>query len=310
MTHRKAAAPVGTAAWVPLLTSALVVVILTLAVGYLRWPPLNELNGYDFSVYMRAAEQMLATGSPYLEAKPPFVYSPAFALAVTPLTALPLDVALAVWRLASGVALVAALHGSRPLAYLIFALPFFEADLLVGNTTTFALAAMIAVIRWPSVRTVVGYAVLVALIPKPQYLPVLIYGLWHVREARLPVLPVGAVGAVMLLWPGYIDALTRLTEVIGAGHYPLPEPWAKVAAVGLTVAGLRWPRLLGPASVCAAFYWWAYSLLPLGLLLVARSAPQEIVEHRADAGPDDPEVGRRERERTGLEEALPALARD
>lgn len=261
---------------VTLLASALVGVILILSAGYhVRWSLMGEWSGYDFAVYMRAAEQMVATGSPYLSSEPLFLYSPPFALLTAPLTALPFEVALAVWRIASIAALALALRGSRPVAYLIFALPFLGTDLLVGNTTTFAMAGMIAVIRWPSVRTVVGYAVLFVLIPKPQFLPVLVYGVWHVRAARLPALAVAGAGASLLLWPGFIDAMTRQTGAIGLGDYFLPEPWAKLAAVALTVAGLRWPRLLGPASVCAAFYWWAYNLLPLGLVLVQPGATGE-----------------------------------
>jgi hypothetical protein len=231
----------------------------------------SQWNGWDFRVYLTAASRLISEGSPYRcdLGAPCFLYSPAFAVLTAPLTLIPEPIAIALWRLGALAALAWSMRGTGPLGLLVFCIPgLWTSDLLVGNVSAYATAAMIAVVRWPSVRTVVGYAVLVAVIPKPQFLPVLAYGLWHVREARLPVLLIGFGGIAMLGFPGYLGSLIHQGGAIGMGNFALPEPWAKIAAIVLTIAALRWPRLLGLAAVCAALFWWDYATVPLALLVI------------------------------------------
>ncbi len=167
-----------------------------------------------------------------------------------------------------------AVRGLGWVGLLAFLAPgLWSSDLMAGNVATFATAAMVAVIRWPSVRTVVGYAVLVAVVPKPTFLPVLVYGFWHVPAARRYVVLAGVAGAAMLAWPGYLERLT-LQGAQGSSLH-LPGPATKIAAVVLTLAGLRWSRLLGLASIAATPYLWPYTFTHLGVTFV-RS------DHRGD----------------------------
>jgi hypothetical protein len=149
--------------------------------------------------------------------------------------------------------------------------PALWVDFTAGQTTMLAVAGMVAVIRWPSVRTVALYAVLVALVPKPAYLPVLVYGLWHVRASWPYVLAIGAAGLVMLAWPGYLGNL--LVQGSGAGDpmglsIRLPLVLSVPLAALATWAGLRRPGWLGVAAVLLMPYWWGYAFLPLILVVV------------------------------------------
>jgi hypothetical protein len=220
--------------------------------------------GEDFSRYLDGA-RALWSGDWY--AATGYVYSPAFALLISPLAAMPFGLALALWRAAELAALAYAARGAGPLAPLIFVMPWlWSAELVVGNVTGFATAAMILVVVRPSVRTVILYAVLVALVPKPAFLPVMLYAIVAVPEARRWVIAIGLAGMAMLAWPGYLEAILHGTDGAMAAHWP--QPWALLAAAMITVGGLWWPRLLGVASLLMSPYLWLYMLTPLATLLV------------------------------------------
>lgn len=223
-------------------------------------------DGFDFRVYMGAArafpEPYVCTGG----FAGCYLYSPAFALLVSPLAWLPQDVGLGLWRLGAIAALVAATWRAWPLGLLVFCIgPLWQNDLAAGNVMAYATALMIAVIRWPSVGTAVAYAVFVAVVPKPQFLPVLAYAFWRVSEARLPIIGAGFFGLVMLAWPGYLPALMAQSSRQMA---PPMLPFAVMAPVvlGLTLAGFRFPRLLGVASLLASPYALPYNAVTLGTL--------------------------------------------
>jgi hypothetical protein len=251
----------------PILYIELVLIAVALA---LRAPWGNGWDGFDFGVYMTASRRLLEGASPfYCQVNGCYVYSPAFAAAISPMTVLPGAVGLALWRFAGVASLAVATRGLGPSGLVVFCIPgLWESDIVSGNVMAYATAAMIAVVRWPSVRTVAAYAVLVALIPKPQFLPVLIYGFWRVPEARRAVVVVGALGMLMLAWPDYLGGLLHQPTIARADTL-LPLPLAVGAALALTIAGLRWPRLLGPAAFVSAPYALPYTAVPLGLLGVA-----------------------------------------
>ena len=254
-------------AYLRIIAIALPLAAAVLCVLFTPWDAPH--SGFDLEVFRRASAQMLATGSPYLAEWPPYLYSPAFAVITAPVAVLPFDVALALWRVGGIAALAFAVRGSTTGLW-VFALPFLWAsDILSGNVMAYATAGMIAVVRWPSVRTVVLYAVMVALIPKPQFLPVLLWGAWHVRAALPGVALAGAFGGAMLVWPGYLDALTGHSERVAEYGWQLPQPATAIAAIGLTMASLRWSRLLGPAAALAAVYHWPYAFVPLAVAFVA-----------------------------------------
>jgi hypothetical protein len=232
----------------------------------------------DLAVYLEAGRRFASGLSPYGFELPPigalFRYSPVFAAGMAPLSALPLDAVALGWRLAEVALLALSVRGLGWLGVAIVVNPLVVLDLSVANVGTLFLAAMIMVVRWPRVRTVTVYALLVLLIPKPTLLPVLAWGLWRVRAAWLPVAGVAALGLVMVvLVPDFGHAILTGDRIFGMlqnlTFLPVWFVAALMAMSGvLTVLSLRWPRLLGPASVLASPYYFSYSLVPLLLSLV------------------------------------------
>ncbi|MFN8629736.1 MAG: hypothetical protein U0838_05240 [Chloroflexota bacterium] len=162
------------------------------------------------------------------------------------------------WRLVEVALLALSVRGLGWLGVAIVVNPLVVLDLSVANVGTLFTAAMIMVVRWPSVRTVTVYALLVLLIPKPTLLPVLAWGLWRVRAAWLPVGAVAAAGvALIALVPDFGHAILTGDRIFGMLQNLAFVPAWLVAAlmamsVVLTVLSVRWPRLLGPASVLVA----------------------------------------------------------
>lgn len=236
-------------------------------VGLVSWADWNALwAGRDLERYMAGATGLWTSLDPYTGTG--YLYSPAYALLVSPLTILPFPVTLALWRIAEVAVLIVAVRGTV-LGWGVFLFPWFWGSELVGaNMMGFAAAAMIAVIRWPSVRSVALYALMVALVPKPAFLPVLAYGFVVVPEARRWVVLIGAFGLVQLLWPGYLHAMLSGNEGYMANwRWPW---WVTVTGVGVAAVGIWWPRLLGVAAVMVTPYVFVYQLMPLATLLVRR----------------------------------------
>jgi hypothetical protein len=199
-----------------------------------------------------------------------FLYSPAFGVVVAPLRLLPFEVTVALWRIGEIAALALAVRGTT-WGWAVFLIPgFWWSELVACNVMGYATAAMIAVIRWPSVRSVSLYAVMCAFIPKPAFLPVMVWGFVVVPAARRYVVAIGAAGLTMLAWPGYLNAIFHGHEGWMA-NFRWPQPWGYIAACAVTVAGLRSPRLLGVAAFLASPYVFPYHSTVLGTLFVSRS---------------------------------------
>lgn len=252
---------------------ALACALLTVAAAlYSAW------DTVDLAVYLEAGRRFASGLSPYGFELPPigalFRYSPVFAGAMAPLSSLPFDVVALGWRLGEVALLALSVRGLGWLGVAIVVNPLVVLDLSVVNVATLFLAAMIMVVRWPSVRTITLYALLVLLIPKPTLLPVLAWGLWRVRAAWLPVAGVGATGlAMVLLMPDFGHAILTGDRIFGMlQNLAFLPVWLIAVLMGLsvvlTVLSVRWPRLLGPASVLASPYYFSYSLVPLLLSLV------------------------------------------
>ena len=263
---------------------ALVCAALALgAVLYSAW------DSVDLAVYVEAGRRFAAGLSPYGFALPPigalFRYSPVFAAGMAPLSGLPFPMVALGWRLVELALLGLSVRGLGWLGVAIVVNPLVMLDLSVANVGTLFLAAMIMVVRWPSARTVTAYAILVLLIPKPTLLPVLAWGLWRVRASWLPVAGVGVAGlAMVLLVPDFGHAILSGDRIFGMLQNLAFLPGWLVAilmasSVVLTVASVRRPRLLGPASVLASPYYFSYSLVPLLLALV----PGPEAERESDA---------------------------
>ena len=252
---------------------ALVCAVLAVAaVAYSAW------DSVDLAVYVEAGRRFAAGLSPYSFALPPigalFRYSPVFAAGMAPLSGLPFPFVAAGWRLVELGLLTLSVRGLGWLGVAIVVNPLVVLDLSVANVGTLFLAGMIVVVRWPSARTVTAYALLVLLIPKPTLLPVLAWGLWRVRASWLPVAGVGVAGlAMVLLVPDFGHAILTGDRIFGmVQNLAFVPAWVVAlllaSSVALTVASVRRPRLLGPASVLAAPYYFSYSLVPLLLALV------------------------------------------
>lgn len=243
-----------------------------LLLGGLTW------NGADFAMYVSAGHH-LPGASPYEVAL--YRYSPAFAYLILlfPSGA----VGLALWRLGSLMALILVVRRVTTPAFIALTAPAVVFDLASGNVMTFALALMVAVMRWPSVLAATGYAIFVMLIPKPVFLPVLLWALVKVPGARRVMFAAGLCGIAMLAYPGYLARLLSSGDELGAliGLNLHVAPWftAALIAMGgiLAVIAIWRPGLLGIASVLTAGYWWPYVFAPLGLTVIpvserARSA--------------------------------------
>jgi hypothetical protein len=124
---------------------------------------------------------------------------------------------------------------------------------------------------------------------------VLAWGLGRVRASWLPTVGVGVAGLAMaLLVPDFGRALLSGDRIFGMLQNLVFLPaWvvaiALASSVALTAASLRWPRLLGPASVLASPYYFSYSLVPLLLALVpgrasGLAAAAEVSSRRRSRG--------------------------
>ena len=262
-----------------LLASTLGIEVVTLvtivAVGRLVFPSWINL---DVQVYLEAGRRAAADLSPYEFAFAggyTYHYSPVFAALMAPLAALPVDVVSVAFRAVALVALALSVRGLGWLAPIVLLSPGIVLDQVPGNVTTLATAAMFAVIRWPSVRTVVAYSVFIFLVPKPGFLPVLLWGMVRVPASarRVGVVAVAAVG-MLALTPDFAASFLRASGEWGRTIVPdlvLPAPLVVVllaAGAALAAAALRWPRLLGPASVLLSPYYYGYVLAPLALVVI------------------------------------------
>jgi hypothetical protein len=269
----------------------LALVCAALAVGAVLY---SAWDSVDLAVYVEAGRRFAAGLSPYGFALPPigalFRYSPVFAAGMAPLSGLPFPLVALGWRLVEVGLLALSVRGLGWLGVAIVLNPLVVLDLSVANVGTLFLAAMITVVRWPSARTVTAYAILVLLIPKPTLLPVLAWGLWRVRASWLPVAGVGVAGLAMAqLIPDFGHAILSGDRIFGMlQNLAFLPAWLvgllMASSVALTVASVRRPRLLGPASVLASPYYFSYSLVPLLLGLV----PGPEAERGAAAAPARP----------------------
>lgn len=234
-------------------------------------------NSFDLGVYLEAGRRAALGKDPYGFAQPPigalYRYSPLFAVLMEPLSSLPVPLVALGWRLTELALLAASVRGLGWVGAMIILNPLVVLDLSVANVSTLILAGMIAVVRWPSARSITLYALLFILIPKPTLVPVLAWGLWRVKEARRPSGLVLALGGATLLIPGFAGALLSGSRIFGLMQNlqslpPVIVYAALFAAACLTVASTRWSRLLGIASVLATPYYFDYGWVPILLALV------------------------------------------
>jgi hypothetical protein len=257
----------------------------------------------DIDRNLRAADALLAGHFGTVEG---YVYSP-FAAAITvPLLAIPAGAAVLVWfgaKVAAVLAGAAAATRDLPVAsrglIAVSVLSFVPIvhDLLLGNVTV-ALAAAVAVLAWQRDRALTGIplGIVLAAVPKPVLIPVLVWMLLHRPRALVGALVVAAVATaatVMIFGIGpyltWIDAL-RNPPILSSGNFALSswQPASAVLASAVTIAATfvalrrgEWPGLV--CAVCCGLLVSTYTVVyGAGLLLVvvpalARAAPRATI---------------------------------
>lgn len=194
------------------------------------------------------------SGFDYAAARPgvsgAYIYSPAFAHAISPLTALPFSVFAAVWT-ALLVATLGWLSGWR--AFFIGILAPVTMSIAIGQTDLLMAAAIVVGFRWPGAWVVM---ILTKVTPG-------IGLVWFAarREWRHLAIAVGATVAVVAIswaidpaaWRGWIAMLLRFDFPTAANGIYLPIPvWVRLPLVALLIAwGARTNRRwVLPIGVC------------------------------------------------------------
>jgi alpha-1,2-mannosyltransferase len=224
-----------------------------------------------------------------------YLYSPFAALVTVPLTWLPEPVAVGTW-LAIGVAIVVAgvARTTRRLPLADRALTGVSVitfvpvvyDLMLGNVTSVVIAA-VALAAWRADRPRNGIllGLVVAAVPKPGLIPVLVWMLVFRRRALLGAIAAAAVASFACVALVGLEPFQAWIRVLRAPDYlsspmagnmalgSLPMPWSALlaaAAIGLALAALRrgpWPALA--AAICLGLLVSPFTLAyAAGVLLV------------------------------------------
>lgn len=204
---------------------------------------------FDFTCcYQQAAARALEAPSTLYEWSDTYTfrYTPIGALLFAPLVPLPPDVAAWAWLGTKLVILAVAAawlaqgwpRDRRALIIgLVLLFPPVIHDLVIGNVSTLTLLVLIAVARWPGVRSGIAIGLLTVLMPKPHLIPVLAFLVVTRRR----------------------DALVAVATVVTGTAVGLaifgPDPW--LAFIGTLreplertfTANVGWSSLLGPAGV-------------------------------------------------------------
>jgi hypothetical protein len=210
-----------------------------------------------------------------------YQYSPVLAPLLAPLGWIGQDA----WRLLH-VAAVFALPTWPLRIGILLSWPFWF-DVNVGNMMVFAVVlAWLALAGWR--WAVIGYLAMVILIPKPVFLPVAAWLLWHVRVVRVPFVVAVLVHAGLVVLTGYGDDWigriviansTEFESVFNIGPSSvLGNLWVPIGlalAGGLTAVGR-----LGLASVAASPYLLGSYLLMLLLEFRPRDTATQLSSSR------------------------------
>lgn len=278
------------------IVSALTGIVLAVVTWPFTWSA-------DIDRNLKAADALLGGRLGTVEG---YVYSP-FAAAITvPLLVLPTGVAVVAWLVAKLAVLVAgsaiatrglSTTGRVLVAVAAIAFAPIVHDLLLGNVTV-ALVGAVAVIAWQRDRAVAGIplGIVLAAVPKPVLIPVLVWMLLYRRRALLAALAVAALataGTVAVFGPEpyriWIDAL-RNPPILSSGNFalsswpPVPAVLAAAATVLATLVALRrgeWPGLV--CALCCGLLVSTYTvvygagILLVGVPMLARAAPRAAI---------------------------------
>lgn len=228
------------------------------------------LLGYDFSAYYDAAGRMLAGTNLYLTAAEraagtvPFVYPPPFALLMTPVTLLPLDIATSIWTVLMWIAEVIAVAilpvptRVRWMVLLLAAIswPVVE-SVTLGQVGPLLLLLFAAGWRWMDRPWLLGIASALGAVIKIQPVVLLI---WAVATGRRRAAAI-AVGAIVLIslaataiagpgaWSSLFDTLAAVSQPTLTANQVGIGRLAFQAGLGLSIAGAIQLLNLGAVAV-------------------------------------------------------------
>lgn len=195
-----------------------------------------------------------------------YVYSPAFAQAIWPLTLLPLTVFAVIWTILHAVALVY-LVGWRLAGFV--AILFFPAadDMAIGNIHLFMAVAIAAGYRWGAAWS---FLILTKVTPALGLVWFAVRGEWRLaREAGLATLAIVVVSVVLApdLWRQWLEVLGRSVEIADPGIVISTAPLAYrlPIAFGVIVIGAwrtwRWAIPLAAIIALPAMWFSSGSLM-------------------------------------------------
>ena len=204
---------------------------------------------FDFTCcYQQAGERVITDPSTLYEWSDTYTfrYTPLGALLFVPLVPLSAGAAAWAWLGFKLVVLgVTAVWYSRPwvgvdrwlvlLAVVVF--PPIVHDLVLGNVSTITVLVLLALARWPDARGGVVFGLLLALMPKPHLIPVLVYLAFRQRQAFAASV---ATIAVAVLSGVVLFGIEPWVEFAGTLREPLERTFT---------ANIGFSALLGPIGV-------------------------------------------------------------
>ena len=110
-------------------------------------------------------------------------------------------------------------------------------DLVIGNVSTITLLVLLALARWPDARGGIALGLLLALMPKPHLIPVLVYLAF--RQPRAFLASIGTI-AVSVLAGVALFGIEPWLEFAGTLREPLERTFT---------ANIGFSGLLGPVGV-------------------------------------------------------------
>jgi hypothetical protein len=244
----------------------------------------------DFDIFAGASRLAWSGGDPYSVDTClgcAYRYSPLFAYLFAPVAAL-------------GVTFWTGLHLAA-----IFALPFriarivpflwpFWWDVGVGSNLFF-----VAVLGYWAMRgkgwAIVAILVVALLIPRPLMVPIVVWLLWHHREARFPFAVLGVGTLAFAYGTGHLsrwmEILTSSGSELGVPYNVGPSQIIGLAwvPIGLAIAAwLTWKGRVGWAGLAISPYWLPYYLMMPIIDLQPTRRPEVASNHEAEVANANP----------------------
>ena len=244
----------------------------------------------DWLGLVDAATRIASGTDPYIGQAYGFRWSPLAAWLLVPFAA----AGLLVWQLLHLAALMVLPRSVIVVCVACFA---FWVDVAMGNVLTFGF--VLAYLALSGRRSgVLGFTVFALLVPRPLYIPLLIWLWLYNRDQRLAMVAVALAIGVATIATGYAGSWLDML-LSSAGDIANPTNMAPSAVIGLawipfSLVACIWAfrrGLIGTASLLASPYWLPYYLLMIVLDVVRWRATSAV----AGLGHDEVAVRRQGR---------------